>query len=308
MTGPTMLAKTATVAAAAVASCGAALVAGFVGALPITYTATAASADIPSPFLRLYQQDAGLCPGVGWPVLAGVGKVETDHGRSPSLTSSAGAQGPMQFEPGTWARYGVDADGDGVADPFDPVDAIASAAGYLCALGADRDVRSALIAYNCGNSNAACQAVSAGYASLVLSWSNRYATWQAGVAPAGAAQAAVEAALTQRGVPYVWGGEDPGGFDCSGLVQWAYAHAGVALPRVAQDQYDVGPAVPAGLPLVAGDLVFFGIGPHAVTHVGIYLGDGRMLDAPHTGADVRVDVVTGFTPAFVGATRPAGGT
>ena len=159
----------------------------------------------------------------------------------------------------------------------------------------------------CGYITASCQALSAGYASLVLSWAARYATVQAGAAPAGAAQSAVAAALSQRGVPYLWGGEGPDGFDCSGLVQWAYARAGVLLPRVAQDQFDDGPLLSPGAPLVAGDLVFFGTGPQAVTHVGIYLGDGRMVDAPHTGADVRIDVVAGFTPAFVGATRPTGG-
>ena len=159
----------------------------------------------------------------------------------------------------------------------------------------------------CGNTTPACQAVSTGYASLVLSWATRYATAQTAAVPAGAPQAAVDAALSQRGVPYLWGGEGPGGFDCSGLVQWAYARAGVVLPRVAQDQFDAGPFVPMGAPLVAGDLVFFGTGPRSVTHVGVYLGDGRMVDAPHTGADVRIDVITAFTPAFVGATRPAGG-
>lgn len=159
----------------------------------------------------------------------------------------------------------------------------------------------------CGNTTPACQAVSAGYASLVLSWAAKYAIVQTAAVPAGGAQAAVDAALSQRGVPYLWGGEGPDGFDCSGLVQWAYARAGVVLPRVAQDQFDAGPLVPMGAPLVAGDLVFFGTGPRSVTHVGVYLGDGRMVDAPHTGADVRIDVVTAFTPAFVGATRPAGG-
>jgi cell wall-associated NlpC family hydrolase len=113
--------------------------------------------------------------------------------------------------------------------------------------------------------------------------------------------------MSQLGTPYLWGGDSPAGFDCSGLVQWAYARAGVALPRVAQAQYDAGPAVPAETSLLPGDLVFFGDGPRSVTHVGLYLGDGRFVDAPHTGAVVRVDVLAGFTPRFVGATRPAQG-
>ena len=106
----------------------------------------------------------------------------------------------------------------------------------------------ALVAYNCGNLGGICRTVSAGYAAQVLTWARRYGTTVTGISDAAAV--AVRAAMSQLGTPYLWGGESPGGFDCSGLVQWAYAHAGVALPRVAQDQYDAGPAVtfPSGTP------------------------------------------------------------
>ncbi|MGH9305762.1 MAG: lytic transglycosylase domain-containing protein [Acidimicrobiales bacterium] len=90
--------------------------------------------DIPPPMLRLYLAAAPTCPGLAWEVLAAIGKVETDHGRNTAV-SSAGAEGPMQFMPATWAVYGVDADGDGVADINDPVDAVFGAARYLCANG-----------------------------------------------------------------------------------------------------------------------------------------------------------------------------
>jgi cell wall-associated NlpC family hydrolase len=286
-----------------------ALTGGLTAAAPITAVpAAAATRGIPATFLRLYRQDAARCPGLGWPVLAGIGKVESDHGRAPSLVSSAGAEGPMQFEPATWTTYGVDADRNGTTDPFDPADAIAAAADYLCSLGAARDLRDALIAYNCGNADPACQATSAGYAALVLHWARTYAispTGEAGAAgPVGTL--AVQAALSQLGVPYLWGGESTAGFDCSGLAQWAFARAGVPLPRTAQDQYDAGPVLPPGTAPAAGDLVFFGAGTAAVDHVGISLGDGRMVDAPHTGAVVRIDPITGFTPGYVGATDPAG--
>ena len=109
-------------------------------------------------------------------------------------------------------------------------------------------------------------------------------------------------ALSQIGTPYVWGGETPGvGFDCSGLVQAAYAAAGVALPRVAQDQYDRTPKLEPGTALAPGDLVFFGGGPGSIDHVGLFAGvvDGQdvMIDAPHTGADVRAEAF----PATPGA-------
>jgi cell wall-associated NlpC family hydrolase len=117
------------------------------------------------------------------------------------------------------------------------------------------------------------------------------------------AATAVAWALSQLGTPYRWGGTGIGGFDCSGLVQAAFGAAGVQLPRVAQDQFDAGPPVAPGAPLHAGDLVFFGSSPEEVDHVGIVVSPGEMVDAPHTGAVVRVEPI--FSDGYVGATRPA---
>jgi cell wall-associated NlpC family hydrolase len=114
---------------------------------------------------------------------------------------------------------------------------------------------------------------------------------------------AVSWALAQLGTPYRWGGEGDGGFDCSGLVQAAFAAAGVHLPRVAQDQFDAGPHLPAGATLRPGDLVFFGASSTQVDHVGIVVATNEMVDAPHTGAVVRVEPI--FAHGYVGATRPA---
>jgi hypothetical protein len=105
-------------------------------------------------YLRLYEQ-AGRRYGVDWAILAGIGKVECDHGRDPDpscaregVLNAAGAGGPMQFISSTWARYGVDGDGDGLANRWDAADAIYSAANYLRASGAPGDVGRALLAYN----------------------------------------------------------------------------------------------------------------------------------------------------------------
>jgi NlpC/P60 family/Transglycosylase SLT domain len=273
-------------------------------AAALTPTA-AATAQIPATYLALYQAAATRCP-MPWTILAAIGQAESDQGRDTAV-SSAGAVGPMQFEPATWARWGVDGDGDGDGrtDARDPADAIPAAADYLCSLGVARDPHDALVAYNCGNTGPACQTASAGYAATVQSIAAGYGT-TTGASPV--AYQALQVALAQVGTPYLWGGESSSGFDCSGLVQFSYARAGLALPRTAQEQYDATTHLPSAGDLQPGDLVFFGSGPKGVDHVGIALGDGRMVDAPHTGAFVRVEDDGTDAADFVGASRPTAST
>ncbi|MGX6448225.1 lytic murein transglycosylase [Patulibacter sp. S7RM1-6] len=99
------------------------------------------------PFLLPIYQAAGVQYGVRWEVLAAINEIETDYGRNLNV-SSAGALGWMQFMPETWKQYGVDANGDGKADPYNPVDAIFAAARYLKAAGGQSDIRRAVFAYN----------------------------------------------------------------------------------------------------------------------------------------------------------------
>ncbi len=99
------------------------------------------------PFLLPIYQAAGTAYGIPWQVLAAINEVETDYGRDLSV-SSAGAEGWMQFLPSTWAQYGVDANGDGFKDPYNPADAIFTAARYLRAAGGDTNVRAAVYSYN----------------------------------------------------------------------------------------------------------------------------------------------------------------
>jgi hypothetical protein len=136
--------------------------------------------DIPGHMLALYQQaTAARCPGMPWSVLAAVGKVETNHARNVAV-SSAGALGPMQFMPATWRAYGVDADGDGIADVMSPVDSVHGAAHYLCASGAGSPVtlRDAIWAYNHAD----------WYVELVLEHAAGYAVLVGGVAGRGNVQ------------------------------------------------------------------------------------------------------------------------
>ncbi|MGC5015477.1 lytic murein transglycosylase [Streptosporangium sp. DT93] len=121
----------------------------------------------PASYLELYRRAAQVCPGLSWTVLAAIGQVESSHGRN-NGPSSAGAQGPMQFMPATWKAYGVDGDGDGVADIWSPYDAVPGAANYLCANGAGqggRKLEKAVWFYNHSWSYVAkVMAVSRGYA------------------------------------------------------------------------------------------------------------------------------------------------
>ena len=123
--------------------------------------------------------------------------------------------------------------------------------------------------------------------------------------PTATAARAVAFAHAQLGQPYVWGGDGgaEGGFDCSGLTAAAYGAAGIALPRTADAQFRAGPAVPDGQPLVPGDLIFYGT-PARVTHVAIYVGSGRVINAPTFGQPVREQSARYPGDRYVGVTRP----
>jgi cell wall-associated NlpC family hydrolase len=139
-------------------------------------------------------------------------------------------------------------------------------------------------------------------------------TASAGLAGSGSATAtgvsassldvALRAAMSRRGMPYVWGASGPTSFDCSGLVQWSFAQAGITMPRVAADQARSGPSV-AVSQLEPGDLLFYHTDetdPTYISHVTIYLGNGWMIQAPEPGMDVEV-VPADFGTEFAGAVR-----
>ena len=108
------------------------------------------------------------------------------------------------------------------------------------------------------------------------------------------------------GVPYVWGGTTPSGFDCSGLVMYCYHQIGINLPRTSREQFYSGKYIPASRRdlLKPGDLMFFATDlsdPDSIHHVTIYAGDGMMVEAPYTGANVRVS--SSYRTDFIGAVR-----
>lgn len=156
---------------------------------------------------------------------------------------------------------------------------------------------------------AAGSADSAGYTPAIpaggsSTWASSYSLSQGASAAQG--NAAADWALSQLGKPYVWGAAGPFSYDCSGLTMMAWAHAGVHLLHWTGYQWPSGPHIPLSR-LRRGDLVFYATDtadPGTIHHVGIYIGNEEMVDAPYTGADVRIDSI--YWPGLIGATRPAG--
>jgi cell wall-associated NlpC family hydrolase len=265
------------------------------GGLPEAARTTAASSaigEIPPDQLEVMQQ-VSLQTGIPWQVLAAVAKVESDFGANMG-PSSAGAIGYCQFMPATWAAYGGDGNGDGVADPYDFRDCIPAMGRYLVANGAPADLRRALYAYN----------HSWAYVEEVLAYAAAYGY----VDPSSIPARAVQLARSRIGAPYVWGATGPDAFDCSGLVLWVYQQLGLQVPRTAQQQFQWAVAIEPSQ-LQPGDLVFYENtypSPDRITHVGIYIGGGVVVMATNTGDYVReVPLSDAYWSAhFVGAGRP----
>src|ERR1022692_1686490 len=295
---------------------------------------TAAHGSIPASYLALFQA-TGKKYGVPWVILAGIGEVESDDGRSnlPGVHSGSnafGAAGPMQIGIGgaagnTWggapvhpasevvAGVATDANGDGVASVYDPADAIAGAAKYLLEHGVQGNASAAIFAYNHLES----------YVQTVLYFAGTYSTGgflvsqvnsvsapdcltsAEQVAPPNQTTAVIiPCAQAQLGKPYLWGGTGPDAFDCSGLVMMAYRAGGMNIPRTSQEQYAAGPQIPASQ-AQPGDLVFFAGSDGTIAapgHVGLVIGKGMMIEAYATGFPIRIASYTNRDP--VGFTRP----
>jgi cell wall-associated NlpC family hydrolase len=276
-----------------------------------------AKGSVPAAYQDLVQKWGNLCGALNPALLAS--QLYQESGFNPKARSAAAAEGIAQFIPGTWATHGIDGNGDGVADVWDPADAIPSAASYDCSLA--KYVKTAsgnltenmLAAYNAGPDavirydGVPPYSETQNYVQTITTLAKSFAAPVTRVDPTEQAAGAITYAQDKLGTPYLWGGNgtaaDGGRFDCSGLTKAAYASVGITLPRVANDQYNAGPH-PKRDELLPGDLVFFSddlTDSRAIRHVGIYVGGGYMIDAPRTGAVIRFDPID--TPDYFGATR-----
>ncbi len=297
-----------------------------------------AANSIPGNYLMWFQK-VGLQYNVPWTILAGIGKVESDDGRTtlPGVTSGQngfGAAGPMQIgiegaSTNTWggapihpaseavAGVATDEDGDGVANVYDPADAIAGAAKYLLEFQVLTNPSAAIFAYNHLQS----------YVQSVLYYAGAYAGGKFQVvsatmpapntvagcatatvpvvsAPSQAVATAIGYAEAQLGKPYLWGGTGPDAFDCSGLTMMSYRAAGINIERTSEQQWASETRIPASQ-AQPGDLVFFAGAdgtPTSPGHVGMVIGHGQMIEAYATGFPIRIASYTNRNP--IGFTRP----
>jgi len=306
--------------------------------------ASAKAKGIPSNYLFWYKK-VGQQYGVPWTILAGIGTVESNNGQTtlPGVHSGQngfGAAGPMQIgiegaSGNTWggapihpasqvvAGVATDEDGDGIANVYDPADAIAGAAKYLLEFNVQTNPSAAIFAYNHLQS----------YVQSVLMYAGQYAGGNFSVvsaqlpaantaagcvqtaggvpaiqAPSQTVAAVISFAEQQLGKPYLWGGTGPDAFDCSGLVMMAYRSAGISIARTSQDQWATETRVPVSQ-VQPGDLVFFAGSdgtPTSPGHVGLVIGGGQMIEAYATGFPIRVASYAnrgaiGFTEPWAGA-------
>ncbi|OII61322.1 peptidase P60 [Streptomyces sp. CC53] len=317
-------------AAIGVGATAAVVVAALVQAAGDDPVGAALGLSVPAAYRDLIEDAGNTCPEISPNLLAAL--LTQESGFNPKAKSPAGAQGIAQFMPSTWESHGIDANGDGARDVWDPEDAIPSSAKYLCTIAEDvKDVpgdkrNNMLAAYNAGSGAVRKYGgippykETQNYVKTISALADQ-PPGSTNTATTTQAATAVNAARSMLGTPYSWGGGNANGpskgiccspngssgttitgFDCSGLTLYAYAKAGIPLPRTAAQQYAASEPVKPGQQR-PGDLVFYGTSAANIHHVGIYVGNGWILDAPRPGTEVRYSPMDTM-PDLYGIARP----
>ncbi|MGV2917234.1 peptidoglycan DD-metalloendopeptidase family protein [Streptomyces alfalfae] len=278
-------------------------------------------ADIPA-WLRPIITDAVAkhgCPEVTPSLIAA--QLYQESRFNPQAKSPAKALGIAQFIPGTWAEHGIDGSGDGEADIWNPKDAVFSQVAYDCYLAKivrkvpDDHTDNMLAAYNAG-----AYAVqkyggippyreTRDYVRLIRDQAEKWAAPTEGKTTGGL-EKVVAGAKEALGTPYLFGGvcrppfTGTNGCDCSSLVKYAWSKAGQNLPRATYGQVKIGSRVKSVSALRPGDLIFSSGSASAPGHVAMYIGGSKVIDAPHTGATVRIKPLSYWEAQILVMRRP----
>ena len=287
-----------------------------------------APGTVPAQYQTWVLQAGSQCGLIVAPLIAA--QLDVESSWNPNAVSPAGAHGLAQFMPGTWPSWGRDDDTNGRTSPFDPGDAIMAQARYMCYLvdqtsrlvetgrvvGDPGDL--ALAAYNAGLGAVIAahgippfpetQAYIPKIRALQATYTATTDTTGTGTGGSGTdTSGMVQYAVAQLGLPYVFGGGDASGptgigrdgrgpgFDCSGLVLYAaYKAKGIQLAHFAGSQINRPGNIPVPSDLAKmqpGDLIGFSL-HHPLDHIGLYVGNGQMIDAPRTGRNVEYASLT----------------